>query len=446
MTDTMTDAQRQVTALATLLQLEKTFRNVDMALALAYTLVNDSRVLVDFRQAVLWQINSSQIIAVSGQAVIDPQAPYIVWLTQVCKQLSVDPSGTILPLTVETIEGYCAQEWSQWWPPHALWVPVSAYGASPQVALLLVRDTSWTEGECYLLEHVADSFGHAWLALSPKPPFWKRDWLSRKPLLLGMLVLFCLLWLPVRQTVVAPASVIPAHPTILRAAIDGVIDRFYIQPNEQVNKDQLLLNLEESTLKNKLIVTRKALAVAEAEYRKTAQQAMFDIDSKAQVNILKSRTEQQQAEVHSMEDWLARTEIKAPHAGIAVFSDVNDWIGRPVTMGERILMIADPEQVELEVQLPIADAIKLELGTEVQFFLNVDPVNPVSASLYYSAYQAEVTPDDMLAYRLKATFTPRTKLPRIGLKGTAKVFGEKVPLIYYILRRPLATLRLWIGS
>jgi hypothetical protein len=115
-------------------------------------------------------------------------------------------------------------------------------------------------------------------------------------------------------------------------------------------------------------------------------------------------------------------------------------------MGERILMIADPEQVELEVQLPIADAIKLELGTEVQFFLNVDPVNPVSASLYYSAYQAEVTPDDMLAYRLKATFTPTTKLPRIGLKGTAKVFGEKVPLIYYILRRPLATLRLWIGS
>ena len=176
----MTDAQRQVTALATLLQLEKTFRNIDMALALAYTLVNDSRVLVEYRQAVLWQINSSDIIAVSGQAVIDPQAPYIVWLTQVCKQLSVNPSTTILPLTVDAIEGYCAKEWPQWWSPHALWVPVSAYGAPPQAALLLVRETAWTEGECYLLEHVADSFGHAWLALSPKPPFWKRNWLSEK--------------------------------------------------------------------------------------------------------------------------------------------------------------------------------------------------------------------------------------------------------------------------
>lgn len=243
----------------------------------------------------------------------------------------------------------------------------------------------------------------------------------------------------------APASVIPAHPTILRAAIDGVIDRFYIQPNDQVSKDQLLLSLEEKTIKNKLNVTRKTLAVAEAEYRKTAQQAMYDMDSKAQVNILKSRTEQQQAEVRSMEDWLSRIDIKATHAGIAIFSDVNDWIGKPVTVGERILMVADPDDVELEIQLPIADAIKLEQGAEVKFFLNVDPVTPVSASLYFSAYQAEVTQDEVLAYRLKARFTSANALPRIGLKGTAKVFGSRVPFVYYLLRRPLATLRQWIG-
>ncbi|HEY8096719.1 MAG TPA: HlyD family efflux transporter periplasmic adaptor subunit [Methylobacter sp.] len=445
MTDTLTDSPRQLAALATLLQLEKSFRNADTAEALAYTVVNDSRGLIVFRQAALWKIDSSEVVAVSGLPVIDVNAPYISWLNKVFKQLSRDTSGEIRPLTAEDLQDGSADEWPQWIPAHALWLPVSAYGATPQAGLLLARESAWTEGELYLLEHMAHTFGHAWAALAPRPPFWKRDWLTKKPLLTGLAVLFCLLWIPVRQTALAPASVIPGHPTILRAAIDGVVDRFYIQPNDQVIKGQPLLSLEEETIKNKLTVTRKALAVAEAEYRKTAQQAMFDMDSKAQVNILKSRTEQQEAEVRSMEDWLARIDIKAPHAGIAVFSDVNDWIGKPVTVGERILMVADPADVELEVQLPIADAINLETGSKVQFFLNVDPTTPVSAELYFAAYEAEVTPDEALAYRLKARFKQADVLPRIGLKGTAKVFGSRVPLVYYVLRRPLAALRQWMG-
>jgi hypothetical protein len=445
MTNAISESQRQLTALATLLQLEKSFRNADAAEALAYTLVNDSRGLIEFRQAALWRIDNSEVVAVSGLPVVDSNAPYISWLKQVFKQLESDTSGTIRPLTAEDLDGDCGDNWPQWLPDHALWLPVSAYGAMPQAGLLLARESAWTDGELYLLEHVADTFGHAWAALAPRPPFWKQDWLSKKRLMTGLAVLFCLLWVPVRQTALAPASVIPAHPTILRAAIDGVVDQFYVQPNEQVSKDQRLLSLEEETIKNKLTVTRKALAVAEAEYRKTAQQAMFDMDSKAQVNILKSRTEQQEAEVRSMEDWLARVDIKAPHAGIVVFSDVNDWIGKPVTIGERILMVADPADVELEVQLPVADAINLEPGAKVQFFLNIDPAAPISAELYFAAYQAEVTPDEALAYRLKARLRQTEALPRIGLKGTAKVFGSRVPFVYYVLRRPLAALRQWLG-
>lgn len=441
----MTDQERQLAALATLLQLEKSFRNADTAEALAYTLVNDSRSLIEFRQAALWRIDSAEVVAVSGLAVIDTNAPYIFWLNKVFKQLSKGTSASIRPFTADDLDRSCVDEWSQWLPAHALWLPVSAYGATPQAGLLLVRESDWTDGELYLLEHVADTFGHAWAALAPKPAFWQHEWFSKKRLIMGLAIGFCLLWIPVRQSALAPASVIPAHPTILRAAIDGIVDRFYIQPNEQVAKDQLLLNLEDETIKNKLTVTRKALAVAEAEYRKTAQQAMFDVDSKAQVNILKSRAEQQEAEVRSMEDWLARIDIKAPHAGIAVFSDVNDWIGKPVTVGERILMVADPNDVELEIQLPITDAINLEPGAKVQFFLNIDPTTPVSAQLYFSAYQAEVTPDDILAYRLKAAFKQENQLPRIGLKGTAKVFGARVPFVYYVLRKPLAALRQWMG-
>lgn len=52
-------------------------------------------------------------------------------------------------------------------------------------------------------------------------------------------------------------------------------------------------------------------------------------------------------------------------------------------------------------------------------------------------------PGGQLAYRLDARFDEAP--PRIGLRGTAKLFGERAPLALYLLRRPLAGLRQSVG-
>ena len=78
-------------------------------------------------------------------------------------------------------------------------------------------------------------------------------------------------------------------------------------------------------------------------------------------------------------------------------------------------------------------------------FLNIDPTHPLDAQLRQTSYEAEVTPDDILAFRLKASFDEGTQLPRIGLKGTAKIYGNQVPLIYYLMRRPISAVRQTLG-
>ncbi len=441
----MSESQNQLELISRLLQLERAFRHAESVEELGYILVNDCRSLLSYRQAVLWRTDSEKVFCASGLAVVDANAPYLIWLKRIFKHLSVEASQAIKPLTAVNFEPVDAGEWSQWLPQHALWVPLQIFSDQAHVGLLLAREQPWNDSEQHLLEHLSDSFAFAWSARAPRKPFWQQFHLSKKRLLISLTVLFCILLFPVRQTALAPASVIAAKPTILRASIDGVVDQFFVQPNDPVIEGQTLVKLDDHAIKNELSITRKELAVAEAEYRKSAQQAMFDRDSKSQLAILKSRIDQQRAEVKSMEDWLTRIEIKAPHKGVAVFTDVNDWLGRPVKIGERILMIADPNEVELEIQLPIADAINLQTGAKVLLFLNIAPISPVSAELYYAAYQAQVAEDDSLAYRLKAHFKLDGELPRIGLKGTAKVYGERVPLMYYLFRRPLAFLRQWLG-
>jgi hypothetical protein len=116
-----------------------------------------------------------------------------------------------------------------------------------------------------------------------------------------------------------------------------------------------------------------------------------------------------------------------------------------VAQGERIMLLADPTQTEFEIRLAVADAIDLPPGAEVRVFLNADPQRALPATLEFQAYRAQPGPDGTLSYRLKARPSGDMSATRIGLKGTAKLYGRSVPLALYVFRRPLAALRQAVG-
>ena len=71
-------------------------------------------------------------------------------------------------------------------------------------------------------------------------------------------------------------------------------------------------------------------------------------------------------------------------------------------------------------------------------------VTSLAASVRYVAHDASLRPEGSYAYRLRARLDEGSNR-RVGLKGTAKVYGARVPLIYWMLRRPLATVRQALG-
>jgi hypothetical protein len=260
-------------------------------------------------------------------------------------------------------------------------------------------------------------------------------------------LLLCLAtpFIPARLSVLAPAEVIPLEPTVVRAPLDGVVSEFHVSPNDPVAKGDLLFSLDDTTLRNRLLAARKALAVARAEYGKVSRKALSATKDKADLKILEKHVEEKAAAVSYVQELLDKTLVKADQEGIAVFSDVFDWLGRPVVTGEKILTLARPGRAELEIRLPVGDAINLNKGAEVLLFLNVDPDAPIGASLSFASYRPEMSPDGLLAYRLKARFPEGALPPRIGLKGTAKIYGDESSLFYLVMRRPLAAVRQRLG-
>lgn len=426
--------------LAHYLKLERQARAAASVEVLSFSMVNDSQALFGFRHAAL--LITGKVRALTGISAVEPNAPFVVFIERVASRLAAGERFA-LPGVVpqENLDQASRDDWQALSAPYAFWLPLKNREGEVFGGLWLARDNPWNDAEQALLAQLGDCYSHAWRALQPSKP-WRLRWPAKTRWAIAGALLLVLL-VPVRQSVLAPAEVVPRNGQVVAAPLDGVVAEFLVKPNQPVKAGDVLVRFDATSLKAQADVAERTLGVAEAELKVNTQRAFSDTDSSARLDLLAARVEQKRAERDYARDLLARSEVRAERGGIAVFADAQRWTGKPVRTGERLLEIADPTQAELRIELPVADAIGLEQGAEVALFLDSDPLHRHSATLERAAYQAQNTSAGQLAYRLDATFD--TAPPRIGLRGTAKVLGERAPLALYLLRRPLAALRQAVG-
>ncbi|MEX0167303.1 HlyD family efflux transporter periplasmic adaptor subunit [Pseudomonas brassicacearum] len=425
---------------ARFLDLERQTRAARTPAQLSYSLVNDGQALFGFRHAAL--LIAGKVQAVTGVSTVEPNAPFVAFVEQAVAQLF--KQGVLKQARVIAADGVSESiraDWRSLSAGQVFWLPLIDHQGQVFGGLWLARDLPWTPSEHVLLSQLGDTYSHAWLALQPRKP-WRLRWTRKRQVALVAVLLLGLL-IPVRQSVLAPAEVVPLGGQVVAAPLDGVIAEFLVKPNQAVKNGDLLLRFESTSLKAQADVAERALGVAEAELKANSQRSFADAESSSKIDLLAARVEQKRAERNYALELLKRSEVRAERDGIAVFADAERWLGKPVQTGERLMEIADPNQAELRIELAVGDAIALEPGAQVALFLDSDPLQRHLAWLERSAYEAQPTAAGQLAYRLDARFDAQA--PRIGLRGTAKVFGDRAPLALYLLRRPLAGLRQSVG-
>lgn len=425
---------------AQFLALERQARGAKDLDGLAYALANDAQGLFGFRHAAL--LIAGKVRALTGISVIEANAPFVAFVESAAEQLLAQGrSAKAQVVQAESLNAQTRADWQSLSAAAVFWLPLLDKQQQPFGGLWLAREQPWSEAEQALLQQLGDCYSHAWLALQPRQP-WRLRW-PRKKMLGVAAALLLLLLLPVRQSVLAPAEVVPLGGQVVAAPLDGVIAEFRVKPNQAVQKGDVLLQFDATSIKAQADVAERSLNVAEAELKANAQRAFADAESSARIDLFAARVEQKRAERDYARELLARTEVRAERDGIAVFADAQRWTGKPVQTGERLMEIADPQQAELRIELAVGDALDFQPGTEVALFLDSDPLHRHQARLQRIAYEAQLTPSAQLAYRLDAEFAATP--PRIGLRGTAKIFGARGPLLFYLLRRPLAALRQTVG-
>jgi multidrug resistance efflux pump len=443
-----TDIERTT---ADLLEFQRKLQNCRSVREVLFAAVNHGFSLLRFDQAILWRPGLGSrvsVAAVSGLAEITPDSPYAQWLARAIDFIRINKSGRSVALAYDELPEDLAEDGRDWVHDRLLHCSLTDPEGRPLGGMLFHRDEPFEEADQAVAEWMAAAVAYALWAWRERGRGIGRVLLATRYFVLAALLLTALLvFVPVRMSAVAPAEVTPERPIPITSPTEGVVGRIVVQPNQIVKAGETLVELDDTSIRNRLAVALKALDISRADYTRAANKAFSDEASKADLLLLDSRAKEKAAEVVYLTELLARLKITSPQGGVAIFNDAEDWRGRPVLPGERIMLVADPSLVGVTVYLPPEDAVELSVGADVSVFLNINPLDSLKAQIVQTSYEATVMPDSTLAYVIKAAFVrdQSRELPRIGQRGTAKVYSETVSLGYYLLRKPILFVRKSFG-
>ncbi len=181
------------------------------------------------------------------------------------------------------------------------------------------------------------------------------------------------------QSVALTGTLQPWQQTQLSAEIEAAVEDVYVRPGETVKKGQLLLRFDLRDVRARLAAQQAQLDATRAQLdlaRKNllrnkdllqqnfiSQTTFESTENQLQVNEATYRA--QAAQVDIARKALNVGEVRAPFAGMVSERSVNP--GQRVGMNARLLNLVDLSELELEANVPLAQAAQLRIGQPVTF-------------------------------------------------------------------------------
>ena len=119
-----------------------------------------------------------------------------------------------------------------------------------------------------------------------------------------------------------------------------------------------------------------------------------------------------------------------------ILNDPEEWRGKPVHVGEKVMMITDPNNTKLRIWIPEADNIPLDPNIPIDVILDPNPAETHKAKLIYVANASTVSENHVPSFVAEADWIQKPQDVKMGVKGTSILYGEHVSVFYLLLRRP----------
>ena len=409
---------------------------------LFFTIVNRSVTLCRYDRASLWSLDRRPApLAVSGAEAPDRRAAFASSWSTALRVLRDRRSGGRLGEESFAKSGVWRDATAKTGGLSALWFPVP--GRDAGILFERWEGGDFSPAEEKTLADLTEAYALVWRGVRRRRPLRIVRALVWLVLLAGVAAALALVRVPLR--VVAMCEVTARNPRLISAPMDGVVEEFLVTPGQRVKAGERLALYDSQLMDEELKISRRQVAVVEEELSGARARGFSDARYRGEISILEARLEQENARLEALEARYSRRVVTAPVDGMVQIDDARAWRGRPVSTGQALMWLVDPEDTRATLWLPQDDRIEMDFAHPIYVHLNAMGGEPRSARLTYVSSFAQSGAEGGYAFPAEADWLEKGKSPPLGLRGTASIYGEETSLGYWLLRRPMAWARRWLG-
>jgi len=415
-------------------------------------IVNNSKTLLAFERSVLVDLRGSpRILAEYAQTEVNQHTAYAQAVRRLCREISVSDAPVEIGSSAPPPGKLSSRGEAAWRELTAedhrlLAVPLRS-GSAP---------LSSKEPFLWILEYkgqvpphvpatvslLASDFGGALWMNTPRKGWgnWYR-WLRkitvmRVFLLLVLAFVLSLFLVDVEHTVSAEFVIRPKSVFSSYAWFDCVVKNCAVEDGASVKKGDPILQYDTDRMRFQLAAAQASFKESDAEYEQESKASFTDRERLGRLKILAHKREQAQIAIAEAQWYLAHSQVKAEADGVVTLPEgsADKLSGRALRQGEKQFDILSSDGMIAEIMVNEKDASVLDGKPRVLLFLHTRPELPIRVRILSERFYPELTEQNIYSYNLKAEMIDKVPDLRYGMRGVARVTGEKVKLGYYLFR------------
>jgi multidrug resistance efflux pump len=227
---------------------------------------------------------------------------------------------------------------------------------------------------------------------------------------------------------------------VVLAPVDGFIATAPMRPGDVVVEGTVLATFDDQALALEVARWQAEYDQALNEYR----EALAELDS-ARVTTLRAAMDRALAELELAEDNLARSEVRAPIAGVVVSGDFSQSLGAPLERGATLFELAPLDGYHVSVRVPEEDVAYVAAGQSGRLVLAALPGESVGLVVERVTPVSEVI-DGRNVFEVEARLLGASDALRPGMQGSAKLEVGQAKFLWLFTHRLVEWLRLQLWA